>query len=260
VTPFRRLLLIPATAVLLVGAGCASVRPQTPPEPGPGEGPLVLMEPHWDQVCRDDRSPRFFRVPAEVLHEPSRLLREVGGILPAPGAGELHPRVDVAVTYARSGEVRTVHHAGSNVDRAVAERVVALVEGAVRSQGPLLQPTFLRIRAVREPSLVLRVLPGQYCLAHITHEEDEPPRFLEGARVGGRLVAGTSAGAPADVAVSVQLHVSRSGELLRVEPVRGDLTLLPRVLRALAETTFDPALLNGEPTRSILPLLVRFPD
>jgi hypothetical protein len=262
--PSSRLLFPPAIGALVAFAalvtGCATARPADPPEPGPGEGPLVLLEPRWDQVCRDDRTPRIFRTPPEVLNDPSRVLREVARSLPDPVAGEPHPRVDVAVTYARSGQIRTVHYADANVDRAVADRVVELVAAAVRPQGPLIQPTFLRIRALREPGPVFRILPGQFCLAHITHEEDEPPRFLEGARSGSRRVAGPSAETAPEPWIIVDLHISRSGELLRVEPSRGDETLLPRVIRALSETTFDPALLNGEPTRSIMPLLLRFPD
>jgi hypothetical protein len=245
-----------ALAPLLVAclaSACATARP-VPVEPGPGEGPVILLEPHWDQVCRDDRAPLVFRRPAEVTDDPT-LTRAATALLPDPVTGEPHPHVDVAVNYGRSGEIRTVHLSGHNVDPGVAEAVVARITPAIRTQGPLFQPVFLRVRVTREPAPVLRILPGLDCLPHISHEEDEPPRFLEGARVGGRF-----GGAASDSWVTVQLHLSRTGEMERFEVLRGEPALLPRVRRAMAESIVDPALINGEPKRGSLILLFGFPD
>jgi hypothetical protein len=252
VVMFRR----SALALLLIAAlapACATARPD-PVEPGPGEGPLVLLEPHWDQVCRDDRAPLVFRRPAEVTNDPA-LYSEATALLPDAVLGEPHPQVDVAINYARSGEIRTVHLSGHNVDPDVAEDVLARVIPAVRTQGRLIRPVFLRLRVTREPAPVLRVLPGLDCLPHISHEEDEPPRFLEGARVGGRF-----GGSASDLWVTVELQLSRSGEMEGFEVLRGDPTLLPRVQRAMAESVVDPALINGEPKRGRLILMFGFPD
>jgi hypothetical protein len=248
--------MLPASSLLLLLAlapACATTG-SAPEEAGPGHGPLVLMEPHWDQVCRDHGAPRVFRTSAEITSDPM-LTRHAAAHLPAPVPGEPHPRVDVAVTYARSGAIRSVHLADHNVTPPLAAAVVDRVAPAVRAQGPLLQPVFLRIRVTREPAPVLRILPGLECLPHVGHEENEPPRFLEGARVGGRFPA--SGGAPW---ITVAVHLSRTGELERLEVLRGDPALLPRVRRALAESAFDPALLNGEPMRGMLHLSFSFPD
>ncbi len=249
----RRSAPIAAILSATLAASCATARPE-PVEHGPGEGPLILMEPHWDQVCRDARTPLVLRTPSEVLSDPA-LVREAAALLPDPVRGEPHPHVDVAVNYARSGAIRSVHLAGHNVDPVTADAIEARVASAVHPQGSLLHPVFLRVRVTREPAPVVRILPGLDCLPHISHEEDEPPRFLGEARVGGRLAP--SAGGNW---VDVRIHLSRTGEVLRLEVLRGDASLLPRVRDAMAETIFDPALINGEPVRGSLVLPFRFPD
>lgn len=233
--------------------------PPTPPEDGlPGEGPLVLLEPHWDQVCLDDRAAPVFQNLAEIL-EVEGLAETLHPLLPPFVSGEPPPQVDVAVTWARAGEVRTVHLTGFDGAQEAAESVRRRVAERVRRHDRLIEPVFLRIRAMRGPSsTVLRILSPERCLPHIRHEPDQPPRFLAGASVTtgrGRLLLGGLNSSPS---VSVRLHLSHTGAVLDIDALDGDGTLLPRVRAALAETVFDPALLNREPVASSLDLWFRF--
>jgi hypothetical protein len=257
-----------AAAPLLLLCLLLACTPLRPPDPGPapagpdegvpGEGPLLLLEPHWDQVCGDDRAAPVFQNLAEIL-EVQGLAEALHPLLPPFVSGEPPPRVDVAVTWARTGEIRTVHLAGFDGGRDGAESVLRRVAERVRRQNQLVEPVFLRVRAMRGPSSsVLRILPPERCLPHIRHEPDQPPRFLEGASVTSgtaRLLRGPL-GSPPNL--SVRIHLSRTGAVLGMDPVDGDAALLPRVQAALAETVFDPALLNREPVASSLELRFGF--
>lgn len=246
---------------------CSSARPPDPgpapaaPEDGiPGEGVLLLLEPHWDQVCHDDRAAPVFQSPAEVL-EVQGLAEELHPFLPPFVSGEQPPQVDVAVTWTQTGDVRSVHLLGFDGDPDAADSVRGRVAERVRRHDRLIRPVFLRILAVRGPSsTVLRLLSPERCLPHIRHEPNHPPSFLEGAGVTtgtGRLLRGPLASPPN---VTVRIHLSRTGAVLGMDPLAGDETLLPRVRAALAETIFDPALLNREPVASSLELRFSFPD
>lgn len=224
----------------------------------PGEGALLLLEPHWDQVCMDDGVAPVFLQLSEVL-DARGLVDELHPLLPPFVSGEPPPQVDMAVTWAVSGEIRTVHLTAFDGDPEAAESVRSLVAERVRHHDRLIRPVFLRVRVLRGPSsTALRILPPERCLPHVRHEPDEPPRFLEGARVTtvtGRLFRGPLAAPPN---VSVRIHLSRTGAVLGMDPLDGDQALLPRVRAALAETIFDPALLNREPVASSLELRFSF--
>lgn len=269
--------------------------------PAIGEGPVVLMTPHWDQVCRDRRERPFITRPGEIL-ELEALVERIeglmpgssrfaGGTVPTPGgypaagragpdldavgarhayapegalpepaprgSSEVAPWVDVAVSYASSGELRTAHLLGHTLDPAEADAVAGAVIEAVRPLGRLLEPVFLRIRAMRTPDVELRILLALSCMPHITHEEEEPPRFLGDVRVRGGLRFGSGGN---DRVVSVRLHIARSGSLEEVEVVGGNEALLPGVRESLTGIEFDPALLNGEPVPGLLNLVFTFPD
>lgn len=237
----------------------ASVPPPAPPEEWrPGEGPLVLLEPHWDQVCMDDRAAPVFQHLAEVL-DVEGLAEALHPLLPPFLSGEPPPRVDVAVTWARTGDIRTIHLTGFDGAREAADSVRERVAERVRRPPRLVEPVFLRIRALRGPSsTVLRIVSPERCLPHIRHEPDQPPRFLEGASVTtgtGRLLRSPLNEPPN---VSVRIHLSHTGAVLDIHALDGEGTLLPRVRAALAETVFDPALLNREPVASSLDLRFRF--
>lgn len=255
----RQLRLIP----IVVMAACARPSPAAAPTPpGPGEGPLDLRQPHWDQPCVQDLSRPVALQLRDVLEDPERLAREVTALLPPVAPAPEAPRVNIAVTYGASGEVRTVHLARSTADSALAAEVLARVGPAVRRQPPLARPLFLQVsatRATRTP--VLRLQPPELCVPHISHEEDQPPRLGEGARLFGGVSVFRPPGStePLPPTVSVRLHATASGAI-ELEVVRGDATLLPRVRAALAETVVDPALLNGEPAPGSVLLTFQFPE
>jgi hypothetical protein len=198
----------------------------------------------------------------EVVDDPSRLEAAVLALLPPASSRLEAPTVNVAVTWERSGRVRSTHLARSTGDSTLAAAVLALVAPAVRHQPPLARPLFLQIRAMRAPGLpLLRLHSPELCVPHIRHEEGVPPRIGEGARILGGVVGYHRAGPGGEPPpfVVVRLHVSLTGEL-ELEAVRGDAALLPRVRSALAETAMDPALLNGEPAPGSVLLTFVFPD
>ncbi len=255
-------LRIPTFQVALIAValttGCAHT--SAPEEfEGPGEGTLLLLTPHWDQVCRDDRSPQLFREVGEILDDSGDdhdLVARIAAMLPKRAPDDLPSFVDVAVTWERSGAVRSVHLSDHNTDPELSGEVVLLVAERVREVPSLLHPVFVRVRATGAPDARLDLLPGLRCLPHVQHGDDEPPRFLGNARVlgGGYLLP-----SQAEVGLRVRLSVSPSGDLLEVEPVQGNAALLDRVLESLEDTTFDPALINGEPIRGELDLVFVFP-
>jgi hypothetical protein len=261
-------LRLPALLVAGIAAGCASSPPEPPASPGPHGGGIRLVEPHWDQVCSlagetpfldrvtqvldpdglEERVRKAFRSmrPQEEIEEESR-----------HGWRGQGPFVDMAVSYARSGEVRTAHLVGTNVDNATTRALEDLLVSHLRSPGPLLEQVDLRVRAIPGPGSPLRILPPLRCRPHLAHEEDLPPQFLGGARVtGGDLYFGGDDGSR----VSVWLHISAEGVLEGIEFRAGNEGLLGRVEESLAETRFDPALRNWEPVPGVLPLTFHFPD
>jgi hypothetical protein len=243
-----------AAASLL--AGCSAARLAHP-----GGEEVVLMQPHWDQVCREDRRPPVLLDLAEVV-ELSAIEEELESLMPEPamfaareGAAADPPHVDLAVNYGTDGRIRTAHLMGYTTDEEVAGEVAAVLREVVRPQGRLLEPVFLRVRVVRGPELQLRVLPALSCLPHVTHEDAEPPRFIGAARVRGGTY---TFGMDGERSIAVRLHVAASGRLERIEVVRGNTELLPRLRRAVDSVEFDPALLNGEPVPGVLPLIFEF--
>jgi hypothetical protein len=246
---------------LLAGLlGCGGARqPERPPVPEPDRA--VVLRPHWDQVCWEERGPLLLRTPGEVL-EAADLLEALEGSFPSvvPAAvGSIPPFVDVAVNYDRSGALRTAHLLDHNVDEDLARDVSALVTAAVRDPVRVLAPVRLRIRVSRDRGVHLAVLPALACMPHIAHEDDEPPRLLGGARVTGGV--SRSARLRLDATqVAVGLDISADGELGSVWVRGGNAELAPRVRMALAGVRIDPALLNGEPVSGSLLLIFRFPD
>lgn len=244
-------------------AACARPAPVAGPTlPGPGEGPLDLRQPHWDQPCVQDLSRPVALQLREVVDDPVELAVQLAALLPPVERATDAPRVNVAVSYATSGEIRTVHLARSTADSALAEAVLQRVLPAVRRQPPMARPLFLQLsvtRATRTP--IVRIQPPELCVPHISHEEDQPPRLGEGARLWGGLWGYPRPGSDErpPLLVSVRLHADPTGEV-EVEWVRGDAALLPRVRAALAGTVVDPALLNGEPAPGNVVLTFRFPD
>jgi hypothetical protein len=258
----RPLLAIVAASVVagwVVGtmlAGCSVSRPASPL----GEE-VVLKEPHWDQVCREDRRPPVL-LDVEQVVELDGLHAALESLLPErtmfaarEGAAADPAHVDLAVNYGTDGRVRTAHLIGYTTDGEVAREVASVMREAVRPQGRLLEPVFLRVRVVRAPELQLRVLPALSCLPHVRHEEEEPPRFVGAARVrGGTYMLGMGR----EQTIAARLHVAATGRLERIEVVQGNTELLPRLRRALESVEFDPALLNGEPVPGVLPLTFDF--
>jgi hypothetical protein len=249
-----------AFAVLALGlAGCGGSAPP-PPVPTPGPDGIVVMRPHWDQVCRDVEGPLLLRTPEEVLEE-----GDLRGILErafppqTPGPAESGPPfVDVAVNYDPPGTLRTAQLLDHNVDETLAREVSALVASEVRDPVRILAPVRLRIRVSRDPELRMAVLPALWCMPHIAHDEDEPPRLHGGARVIGGVSRST--GFPGDgVQVGVALDISAEGRLDGIRVLRGDPELAERVRMALDGVRIDPALLNGEPVPGSLTLTFRFP-
>jgi len=248
----------------VVLTGCAGSGHWEPPEP-PAD--VVVMRPHWDQVCRTDERLPLLRRPEEVLRIDEASTGEAPGGLPevldpllppAPG-GESRPFVDIAVNYDRSGALRTAHLLQHNVREAEARKVAEAVTPAVRSQVRILAPTLLRVRVIRDPSVRFQVLPALACMPHVAHEEEEPPRFLGGARVvgGSRTIPRFMDDGGA---ISVRVEVSESGVVEAVVPLAGNQELLARVREVVAAVEFDPALMNGEPVPGTMDLTFRFPE
>ena len=253
-------------AALLTGcAGSSQLEPLEPP------AEVVVMRPHWDQVCRTDERLPLLRRAEEVLRmdetsargTPGRLPDLLDPLLPQAAEGESPPWVDIAVNYDRSGALRTAHLLQHDVREAEARRVAEAVIPAVRSQVRILAPTLLRVRVIRDPrgpSVRFEVLPALACMPHVAHEEEEPPRFLGGARVvgGSRIVPRFME--EDGSAISVRVEVSETGMVEAVVPLGGNQELLARVREVVAAVEFDPALMNGEPVPGTMDLTFRFPE
>lgn len=159
--------------------------------------------------------------------------------------------VEVAVTWGPSGEIRTLHPTDHDLSEPL-DIAVTRIRSALLPQPNLLRPVFQRIRVTGSEA---EILPGLHCLPHVQHSPHEPPRHPGATRVLG---GGVIPRAWVDYALRVRLRVSPYGELLEVIPEEGNDDLLPRVHHALAETRFDPALLNGEPIVGELDLVFVF--
>lgn len=332
VSPLARFLPL-AAGLLLAGCGLSTERPSPPIT----HEPVRVLAPHWDQVCRDHREAIPFSGPQEVVRVEELQAdlasdwseREVGeewtlrrsvtdSLVGGPASTSVTrpeaatARMDVAVSFERDGQVRSVHlvpvHAASLLsDSATAptspevRRPPAMEAPAtetrdtevppaevpateppatealpakapatetpttdpaeairrhLRPQDRFLARTYVRLRLGGPPGYEVELLPALECLPHIQHEDHQPPTFLEGAQVQSGV---PRMGDADERTVGVTLHLSAHGTLQEIEFVRGRENLLPRVKDALAETRFDPALMNGEPVPGSLTMTFRFP-
>lgn len=245
-----------ATIVLQFAFGCTS-RPE-PEIPAPEREPeLPLLRPHWDQVCGERRTPLVLDGPGEVV-DTTALADELTDLASAPAWEDADPFVEVAVSYDRSGAIRRTYVQQQNVGREQAQTVLDRLTERLSPQDRLLEPIDLRVRTNLALRAQLELLPAIECMPHVSHERGQPPRFLGGARVVPGRICGTWR--DPERCIAARLHISPRGQVEEIEPLNGNASLVEAVRESVAETKFDPALVNREPVPGTLELVFRFPQ
>lgn len=245
-------LFLPLMIAATVSFACGARPPPqaAPPVPAAAEV-FVPMEPHWDQPCFSAREPVLFRV--EEVIDTAGLHEWLDETIPSAAPGVREEHVDIGVIYSESGRIRSVHLQEHTVDSLTAQAVEARVGAAVRRQGTLLEPHYLRIRLSRPTRI--RLLPALRCMPHIEHEGLAPAKLGEASVSVGRLGRSRHG----DGSIGIRLHLARDGTITEIEFRAGDPALLARVRPDLAAMTLNPALMNGEPVRAELDLILRYP-
>lgn len=243
-----------ALSAVALAAGCAG---RSGPPPPPPVQPGNLVARHHDQVCRaDGQAPTTVRL-AEIL-DTAGLRETLAAVrLDPPPLAPPWPAYEFVVHYDRWG--RPV--ASDTWESSVAAPVAAALRDTLRTRtrvipGGLLEGAAFRIRVGFGRPIEATLAAPVVCMPHIVHEGGMRPTGLpEHVRTHG---GSTWARIEGEAVVAVRVTVGPDGSVRRVEPVRGDSTLVGRAEEVVRLLRFDPALRNGVPVEGILLQTFRF--
>lgn len=238
-------------AVIFALTACAP-RGSSPPVP-PGE---AVIPRHPDQVCADAPS----GAPAIRFSE----LFDTVGLVSMLDEARTRlapsrppwPRYEFIVRYDGLGAPAATGTWEAVVGPAVAAELERQLSDRVLAEPGLLGPVGFRVRISFPPRPTWGLAPPVACLPHLVHTDGQRP---VGLPEGVTTWAGPMPVRDGDLTGAVlRIHVDRTGQVTRVENLRGVPATLDRARDVVRRLRFDPALTNGAAVDGVLVQSFRF--